>query len=58
MGPDDYCIFVNNMGSEVTDEILSKAFSHYSSFVKGKVVENKQANNSKGVLSLMRKQAS
>ena len=37
------------MGSEVNDEILSKAFSHYSSFVKGKMVKNKQTNKNKGV---------
>lgn len=36
------------MGSEVNDEILSKAFSHYSSFVKGKMVKNKQTNKNKG----------
>ena len=46
--PSDYRIFVGDMGSEVNDEILSKAFSHYSSFVKGKMVRNKQTNKNKG----------
>lgn len=46
--PNDFRIFVGDMGSEVNDEILSKAFSHYSSFVKGKMVRNKQTNKNKG----------
>ena len=46
--PNDFRIFVGDMGSEVNDEILSRAFSHYSSFVKGKMVRNKQTNKNKG----------
>lgn len=33
----DFRIFVGDMGNEVTDDLLAKSFSKYSSFAKAKV---------------------
>lgn len=39
--PADYRIFAGDLGNEVTDEILARAFTKYPSFVKAKVVREK-----------------
>jgi len=44
----DHRIFVGDLGNDVTDEVLSKAFSHYKSFSKAKVVRDKRTTKSKG----------
>jgi len=44
----DHRIFVGDLGNEVTDDVLAKAFNKYSSFVKAKVVRDKRTNKSKG----------
>lgn len=37
-----------DIGNDVTDDVLSKAFAKYSSFVKAKVVRDKHSGKSKG----------
>lgn len=44
----DYRIFVGDMGNEVNDDLLAKAFSKYPSFAKAKIVRDKRTNKSKG----------
>ncbi|XP_053408169.1 RNA-binding protein 42-like isoform X1 [Mercenaria mercenaria] len=46
--PDDFRLFCGDLGNEVTDEVLARAFSKYSSFVKAKVVRDKRSNKTKG----------
>ena len=48
--PTDYRIFVGDLGNEVTDDILYKAFSHYGSIKKAKMVKNKITGKNKGAL--------
>jgi RNA recognition motif-containing protein len=45
---DDYRVFVGDLGNEVTDDVLHKAFAHYSSLNKVKVVRDKITTKSKG----------
>lgn len=45
---DDYRVFVGDLGNEVNDEILQKAFSHYPSLLKVKVIQDKVTKKSKG----------
>ncbi|GAB1606109.1 RNA-binding protein 42-like [Argonauta hians] len=47
-GLDDFRIFCGDLGNEVTDEILTRAFSKFASFVKAKVVRDKRSNKTKG----------
>ena len=47
----DFRIFVGDMGNEVNDDILTKAFTKYASFQKAKIVRDKHSNKSKGMLS-------
>ena len=47
----DFRIFVGDMGNEVNDDILTKAFTKYASFQKAKIVRDKHSNKSKGELS-------
>ncbi|XP_029643574.1 RNA-binding protein 42 [Octopus sinensis] len=47
-GTDDFRIFCGDLGNEVTDEILTRAFSKFASFVKAKVVRDKRSNKTKG----------
>lgn len=35
--PDDFRIFCGDLGNEVNDDILARAFSRYPSFLKAKV---------------------
>lgn len=46
--PNDYRIFCGDLGNEVSDELLAKAFRKYSSFQKAKVVRDGRTNRSKG----------
>lgn len=46
--PNDYRIFVGDMGNDVTDELLQSTFEKYPSFVKAKVVRDKRTSKSKG----------
>ncbi|XP_037797765.1 RNA-binding protein 42-like [Penaeus monodon] len=46
--PDDFRIFCGDLGNDVTDELLTRYFSHFASFVKAKVVRDKRTNKSKG----------
>ena len=45
---DDFRVFCGDLGNEVTDEILTRTFSKYPSFLKAKVVRDKKTNKSKG----------
>lgn len=45
---DDFRIFCGDLGNEVTDETLTRAFSRYPSFVKAKVVREKKTNKTRG----------
>ncbi len=45
---DDFRIFAGDLGNEVTDELLTRSFNKYPSFVKAKVVRDKRTNKTKG----------
>ena len=45
---DDFRVFCGDLGNEVTDEILTRNFAKYPSFLKAKVVRDKKSNKSKG----------
>jgi hypothetical protein len=44
----DHRIFVGDLGKEVTDEVLSRAFRHYPTFQKAKAVRNLKTGEPKG----------
>ncbi|GFR40176.1 hypothetical protein Agub_g733, partial [Astrephomene gubernaculifera] len=44
----DFRIFVGDLGNEVTDDLLAKSFSKYSSFAKAKIVRDSRTKKSKG----------
>lgn len=44
----DYRLFAGDIGNEVTDDLLSRAFSRYPSFAKAKVLRDKTTNKSRG----------
>lgn len=44
----DHRIFVGNIGNEVTDEVLTRAFSKYPSFAKARVARDKSLEKSRG----------
>jgi len=46
--PNDFRIFVGNLGNEVTDDSLKQAFSKYPSFAKAKVIRDKRTMKTKG----------
>ncbi|GAV04850.1 hypothetical protein RvY_15063 [Ramazzottius varieornatus] len=46
--PNDYRIFCGDLGNEVNDEALARAFRRYPTFQKAKVVRDKKSNKSKG----------
>jgi len=46
--PQDFRIFVGDIGNEVSDEHLTRAFGKYPSFQKAKVVRDKRTNKSRG----------
>jgi len=43
----DFRLFCGDLGNEVNDTVLAKAFAKYSSFAKAKVVRNKRTQKSK-----------
>lgn len=44
----DFRIFCGDLGNDVTDEVLTRTFSRYQSFVQAKVVRDKRSNKTKG----------
>jgi len=44
----DYRLFCGDLGNDVTDEVLTRTFSRYSSFQMAKVVRDKRSNKTKG----------
>ena len=44
----DYRIFVGDLGMEVNDDMLTKAFAKYPTFQKAKVIKDKSSGKSKG----------
>ncbi|KAI9138278.1 hypothetical protein BKA69DRAFT_1092600 [Paraphysoderma sedebokerense] len=46
--PNDFRLFCGDLGNDVTDEILTQAFSKYPSFQKARVVRDKRSSKSKG----------
>ena len=51
----DYRIYCCNLGNEVSEEILTSAFSKYTSFERCKVIRDKKTEKGKGYgfISLM-----
>merc|ERR1719422_647401 len=45
---DDFRMFAGDLGNEVSDETLIRAFSKYPTFLKAKVVRDRRTNKSKG----------
>ncbi|XP_072324978.1 RNA-binding protein 42 isoform X2 [Scyliorhinus torazame] len=45
---DDFRIFCGDLGNEVNDDILARAFSKYQSFLKAKVIRDKRTGKTKG----------
>lgn len=46
--PDDFRLFCGDLGNEVNDDVLIRAFNKYSSFQKAKVVRDKRSGKSRG----------
>ncbi|XP_060186145.1 uncharacterized protein LOC132615557 [Lycium barbarum] len=46
--PDNYRLMCANLGNEVTDDVLSKAFSRFPTFNMAKVVRDKRTGKTKG----------
>ncbi|KAJ1985228.1 hypothetical protein H4R34_000187 [Dimargaris verticillata] len=44
----DYRLFAGDLGNEVTDDMLTKAFSKYPTFLKAKVVRDKKTGKTRG----------
>ena len=45
---DDFRLFCGDLGNEVNDDILTRAFNKYSSFQKAKVVRDKRSGKTRG----------
>ncbi|CAG5122838.1 unnamed protein product, partial [Candidula unifasciata] len=45
---DDFRMFCGDLGNEVTDETLVRAFNKYPSFLKAKVIRDRRSNKTKG----------
>lgn len=45
---DDFRIFCGDLGNDVTDELLTRTFNKFPSFLKARVVRDKRTNKSKG----------
>ena len=45
---DDFRLFCGDLGNEVSDEVLARAFNKYPSFQKAKVVRDKRSNKTRG----------
>jgi len=46
--PNDFRLFCGDLGNDVSDDVLTRAFNKYPSFLKAKVVREKRTNKSKG----------
>ena len=46
--PNDYRLFCGDLGNDVSDDVLTRAFNKYPSFLKAKVVREKKTNKSRG----------
>ncbi|KAJ6221557.1 hypothetical protein RDWZM_000102 [Blomia tropicalis] len=46
--PNDFRIFCGDLGNDVTDDVLTRSFNRFNSFVKAKVVRDKRTNKSRG----------
>uniref|UniRef100_A0A095ASF8 RNA-binding protein 42 n=1 Tax=Schistosoma haematobium TaxID=6185 RepID=A0A095ASF8_SCHHA len=46
--PNDFRLFCGDLGNEVTDDTLARAFNRYPSFQKAKVVRDKRTSKSRG----------
>lgn len=46
--PKDFRIFCGDLGNDVTDDVLTRAFNRYLSFLKAKVIRDTKTNKSKG----------
>ncbi|KAJ1656218.1 hypothetical protein IWQ61_004176 [Dispira simplex] len=46
--PNDFRLFAGDLGNEVTDDLLTRTFSTYPSFVKAKVIRDKKTGKSRG----------
>ncbi|KAJ3110249.1 hypothetical protein HDU96_006774 [Phlyctochytrium bullatum] len=46
--PNDFRIFCGDLGNEVTDDILFRAFAKYKSLVKAKVIRDKKTSKTRG----------
>ncbi|CAG7832088.1 unnamed protein product [Allacma fusca] len=46
--PSDFRLFCGDLGNDVTDEVLTRVFGRYPSFVKAKVIRDKRTNKTKG----------
>jgi len=46
--PNDFRLFCGDLGNDVTDEVLTRTFGRYPSFVQAKVVRDKRSNKTKG----------
>lgn len=44
----DFRLFCGDLGNDVTDELLTRIFSKYPSFLKARVVRDKRTNKTKG----------
>lgn len=45
---DDFRIFCGDLGNDVNDELLTRTFNKYPSFIKAKVIRDKRTGKSKG----------
>ncbi|XP_065342948.1 RNA-binding protein 42 isoform X1 [Cloeon dipterum] len=45
---DDFRIFCGDLGNDVTDEVLTRAFNKYPSFQRARVIRDKRSNKTKG----------
>lgn len=45
---DDHRLFVGNLGNEVNDDVLLKAFLRYPSLLRAKVIRDKRSSKTRG----------
>lgn len=45
---DDFRIFCGDLGNDVNDELLTRTFNKYPSFMRAKVIRDKRTGKSKG----------
>ena len=46
--PDDFRIFVGDLGNDVNDDLLARTFSKYPTFLKARVIRDKWTKKTKG----------